>query len=79
MISSCSIAPAPGGPVGVGRGDARSSAAAGIVVTEISTPTRAPDLADVSESMPAVPAKKATMKENLLGLEMKEVSAFSVS
>ena len=32
-------------------------AAAGIVVTEISTPTSAPDLAEVSESIPAAPAK----------------------
>ena len=32
-------------------------AAAGIVVTEISTPTSAPDLAEVSESTPAVPAR----------------------
>ena len=39
-------------------------AAAGIVVTEISTPISAPDLAEVSESMPAAPAKAATMKEN---------------
>ena len=36
-------------------------AAAGIVVTEISTPTKAPDLADVSESTPAVPASAATI------------------
>ena len=43
-------------------------AAAGIVVTEMSTPIRAPDFADVSESMPAVPATKATKKEKKSGL-----------
>ena len=43
-------------------------AAAGIVVTEISTPIRAPDLAEVSERTPAVPAKTATTKENVFGL-----------
>ena len=32
-------------------------AAAGIVVTEISTPISAPDFAEVSESTPAAPAK----------------------
>ena len=45
-------------------------AAAGIVVTEISTPISAPDLAEVSESIPATPAKKATMKEKASGSEM---------
>ena len=49
-------------------------AAAGIVVTEISTPIRAPDLAEVSESTPAAPAKAATMKEKASGLEMNWVS-----
>ena len=45
-------------------------AAAGIVVTEISTPISAPDLVEVSESTPAAPAKKATMKEKSSGSEM---------
>ena len=49
-------------------------AAAGIVVTEISTPTRAPDLAEVSESMPAAPAKQATRNEKSFGLAMNSVS-----
>ena len=49
-------------------------AAAGIVVTEISTPTSAPDLAEVSESTPAAPAKQATMNEKASGLEMNWVS-----
>src|SRR3954452_18090254 len=48
-------------------------AAAGIVVTEISTPTRAPDLAEVSESIPAAPAKQATSTEKVSGLAMKWV------
>ena len=34
--------------------------AAGIVVTEISTPISAPDLAFVSESIPTIPAANAT-------------------
>ena len=52
-------------------------AAAGIVVTEIRTPTRAPDFALVSESTPAVPAKAATMNENSSGWEMKSVSGWT--
>ncbi len=48
-------------------------AAAGIVVTEIRTPTRAPDFALVSERMPAAPAKIATRNENSSGCEMKWV------
>jgi hypothetical protein len=35
-------------------------AAAGMVVTEMSTPTSAPDLAVERESAPAVPARSAT-------------------
>lgn len=35
-------------------------AIAGIVVTEISTPMSAPDLAEVSDSTPAVPARDLT-------------------
>ena len=49
-------------------------AAAGIVVTETSTPISAPDFAEVSESTPATPARKATMNENASGFEMKSVS-----
>ena len=45
-------------------------AAAGIVVTEISTPISAPDLAVESESMPAAPAHTATKAEKKSGLEM---------
>jgi hypothetical protein len=41
--------------------------AAGIVVTEMNTPTRAADLADVSDSMPAAPATRAVMSENQPG------------
>ena len=55
-------------PVAVGRRRRPMLAAAGIVVTEISTPIRAPDLAVVSDSMPAVPATKATKNEKKSGL-----------
>ena len=48
--------------------------AAGIVVTEISTPIRAPDFAFVSDRIPAVPATKATKNEKKSGFEMKPVS-----
>ena len=44
------------GPVRVGGRDPMF-AMAGIVVTEISTPIIAPDLAEVSDSTPAVPAR----------------------
>ncbi len=50
-------------------------AAAGIVVTEMSTPMSAPDFAVESDSMPAVPASSATMTENVSGCEMKNVWA----
>ena len=49
-------------------------AAAGMVVTDTSTPTSAPDFALVSESTPATPATKATKKEKKSGCEMKPVS-----
>src|SRR4051794_29111700 len=45
-------------------------AAAGIVVTEIRTPIRAPDLAVESDSIPAAPAQTATKKVKKSGLEM---------
>ena len=54
-------------------------AAAGIVVTETSTPIRAPDLVEVSESTPAIPAKKATMNEKASGWEMNWVNGWSSS
>ena len=43
--------------------DSPMSAAAGIVVIEIATPTSAPDLPSVTESMPAAPAHSATTTE----------------
>ena len=52
-------------------------AAAGIVVTEISTPISAPDLAVERLSMPAAPAQTATMNANASGLEMLFASAWS--
>ena len=45
-------------------------AAAGIVVTEISTPISAPDLAVLRLSMPAAPAQAATKKLKKSGSEM---------
>ena len=51
-------------------------AAAGIVVTEISTPIRAADLVEVSDSTPTMPAKKATMNEKASGWEMNWVKVF---
>ena len=50
--------------------------AAGIVVTETSTPISAPDLAVVSESMPAQPATRATKKLRKSGFEMKSVNSW---
>ena len=53
-------------PVAVGdaRGDVRGR---GDVVTEMRTPTSAPDLAEVNESMPAMPARNATMNDSESG------------
>ena len=45
-------------------------AAAGIVVTEISTPISAPDLAVLRLSMPAAPAHAATKKVKKSGSAM---------
>jgi hypothetical protein len=53
-------------------------AAAGMVVTEMSTPTSAPDFDDVSESIPATPARKPTIHDVASGCQMKS-SARSVS
>ena len=51
-------------------------AAAGIVVTETSTPIRAPDFALVSEIIPATPARRAMITENQSGCEMNDVRAW---
>jgi hypothetical protein len=48
--------------------------AAGTVVTEMNTPVRPPDLAEVSDSTPAAPAITATMNDHLSGLSMKWVA-----
>ena len=53
-------------------------AAAGIVVTETRTPISAPDLVEVRESIPAAPAKRATMTENSSGLTMNLAKSFSL-
>src|SRR3954451_2066636 len=70
--------------IAAGQSDQLPSAAAtpmlaaeGIVVTEISTPTSAPDLAEVRESMPAAPAKEATRTEKVSGSAMNWVSGLS--
>ncbi len=49
-------------------------AAAGIVVTEMRTPTSAPDFAVESERAPAVPASSATSTVYSSGWEMKRVA-----
>ena len=54
-------------------------AAAGTVVTEMATPTRAPDLAEVSESVPAAPASSATTNEKASGAYTKPVLGRSPS
>ena len=52
-------------------------AAAGIVVTEISTPMSAPDFAVDSDSIPAIPAQRATNTVNTSGLAMMRASSWS--
>jgi hypothetical protein len=52
-------------------------AAAGIVVTEIKTPTKAPDLAEVSACTRVMPARKPTIHEGASGFQMKLVSGRS--
>jgi hypothetical protein len=46
-------------------------AAAGIVVTEMNTPTRVEARASVSETGPAMPASTATTTENTSGLAIR--------
>jgi integrase len=63
------------------RGSPRARAtavlpAAGTVVTEINTPMSAPDLAAVSDRMPAIPARNATTKENASGRALVLVDAW---
>ena len=52
-------------------------AAAGIVVTEISTPISAPDFADVSDSTPADPGHEGDEEPRKSGFEMNSVSGRS--
>ena len=47
------------------------SAAAGMVVTEMNTPMRAPARASVRDTTPTIPARIATTTENQLGLLMR--------
>jgi len=48
--------------------------AAGTVVTEMNTPTRALERPAVSDSVPAVPASSATTKDHRSGFQMNAVS-----
>ncbi len=52
-------------------------AAAGIVVTETSTPTRALDFGVVRLSIPTTPASTATKKEKMSGFEMNLVRVWA--
>ena len=47
------------------------SAAAGMVVTEMNTPMRAPVLASTSDTTPTIPARTATTTENAFGLSIR--------
>jgi hypothetical protein len=55
------------------------AAVAGTVVTEMKTPTRLLDFADVSASIPAAPATNATGNDHRSGRVMKPVSGRSAS
>ena len=54
-------------------------AAAGIVVTEMSTPMSAPDFAVVRESIPATPGAERDEEARKSGLEMSSASPWSSS
>src|SRR5215212_3268281 len=47
------------------------------LVTEIRMPTKAPDLAEVTASMLAIPARKPTIQESASGCQMKLVNGRS--
>ena len=51
--------------------DTPTSAAAGMVVTEMNTPMRALALASVRDTTPTSPARMATMTEYMLGVLMR--------
>ena len=53
--------------------------AAGTVVTEMKTPTRAADLAETSDSIPAAPANSATTNDSGPTWKMKSTSSNSLS
>jgi len=52
-----------GRPPFAGCAATTANAAAGTVVTEMNTPTKAADLAEVKASIPAAPASSARIKE----------------
>ncbi len=51
--------------------------AAGTVVTEMKTPTRAADFAETNDSIPAAPANNATMNDSGPTWKMKSTSSSS--
>ncbi|GAA3317288.1 hypothetical protein GCM10020219_038390 [Nonomuraea dietziae] len=71
--------PAHLGPVAEGHRDGGRIRRAGMVVTEMKTPTRAEDLPAVTDSTPAAPASSATMKDHLSGLTMNWTSSWPMS
>ena len=70
LIASCAMLPSQASPSRYAAA-IPMLAAAGIVVTEMSTPISAPDLAVDRLSMPATPAQAATKKVRKSGLEMR--------
>ncbi len=66
MSSSCSVEPAASCQLWYTT-DRPTSAAAGIVVTEMNTPIRAPARASVRDTTPTRPAMTATTTENRFG------------
>lgn len=64
MVAPEASSQAPSAP------DTPMAATAGMVVTEINTPTNAPALASVSDNVPATPASSATTPESTDGFTM---------
>ena len=78
LMTSCSAEPAASRHTPYAAATA-TFAAAGTVVTEISTPTSEPDFRAVIESMPATPASRPITQESASGRQMKSVSGRSAS
>ena len=77
-MPSCAPASAASGYAPVARVSA-AVPSAGTVVTEMKTPTSAPDFSVVSDSTPAAPASTATTSDQPFGLTMKSVCAPDVA